>query len=494
MQAVPGMDPTPSLAYRSGSAAEIWTGQVVSIGRWMVVLGIIRLISALFAWNVEIVRRLDSGPALSSSLASVGGLLVEHPPVVALGMIWIVVLGVLVSRVHWPELLRVSTVVFFVLAASGLMTFILGWRFGSDHFIAIGSFMISRSALVPLTQGGVIVALLGTVQLAAELYVAGRSAWILRESRRQGWPVAAMRTTIFEEMAPRTRSLVCQVCWVVSLASLVPVVRPLKLPKVSTVLSASPMLRNLLLMADDSGPRRDKPPAPTPEIQEEERTLRRLVVEAAKAWQEHRYEAASKAYQQVISIYRTSAARKDQQSRNNLALLANNFAWMLATRPDPRPGDPEKAVENARLAVATNPSQGTFWNTLGAAQYRAKNWQGAKNALMRSMELRGDGDGYDWILFALLYAQTGPKSHAMEWYQKAARWRKDFGPWELDLYVFESEAAERLGLPKPPIPSPMPSFYDDDRRDLSRFGGGILVNPDGEDSRFSRRHKHRLGR
>lgn len=494
MQAVPGMDPTPSLAYRSSSAAEIWTGQVVSIGRWMVVLGIIRLISALFAWNVEIVRRLDSGPALSSSLASVGRLLVEHPPVVALGMLWIAVLGVLVSRAHWPELLRLSTVVFFVLAASGLTTFILGWKFGSDHFITVGSFKISRSALVPWTLGGVIVALLGTVQLAAELYVAGRSAWILREGRRRGWPVAAMRTTIFEEMAPRTRSLVCQVCWVVSLASLVPDVRPLKLPKASTVLSASPMLRNLLLMADDSSPHRDKPPAPTPEIQEEERTLRRLIVEAATAWQERRYEAASKAYQQAISIYRTSAVHKDQQSRNNLALLANNFAWMLATRPDPRPGDAEKAVENARIAVATNPSQGTFWNTLGAAQYRAKNWQGAKNALMRSMELRGDGDGYDWILFALLYAQTGPKSHAMEWYQKAARWRKDFGPWELDLYVFESEAAERLGLPKPPIPSPMPSFYDDDRRDLSRFGGGILVNPDAQDSRFSRRHKHRLGR
>lgn len=494
MQAVTGMGPTPALANQSGDAPKPWADQVVAIGRWMTVLGIIRLICALVAWNVEVVRGLDSSPALSSGLASVGGLIVDHPPVVALGMIWLVALGVLVSRTHWPEVLRASSVVFFLLASSGFATYLLDWRFGSGPLVAVGSFKISRPDLVHLTPGGVIVALIGTAQLVAELYVAGRSTWLLRQSRRPAEPAAAVRTTRFEEMTPRTRSLVCQVCWVVSVASLPLVVRVPKVPKIYTVLSASPMLRNILLLTDDTSTPRIKPRALTPEIQAEELTLRRLIVEAATAWQERRYDAASKAYQQVISIYRTSAVHKDQHSRNNLALLANNLAWMLATRPDPRPGDAEKAVENARIAVATNPSQGTFWNTLGAAQYRAKNWQGAKNALMRSMELRGDGDGYDWILFALLYAQTGPKSHALEWYQKAARWRKDFGPWELDLYVFESEAAERLGLPKPPIPSPMPTFYDDDRRDLSRFGGGMLENPYAEGSRSPRRHKHRTRR
>jgi len=494
MQAIPGIGPTPALANHSSDAPKTWTDQVVSVGRWMTALGFIRLICALVAWNVDVVRGMDSSPALSSGLASVGRLIAEHPPVVTLGMIWLVALGVLVSRTDWPELLRASSVVFFLLAASGFAGFLIDWRFGSGGFITIGSFKISRSALAPPTQGGVIVALVGTAQLVAELYVAGRATWLLRRGRPRAEPAAPLRTTFFEEMAPRTRSLVCQVCWVVSVASLLLVVRPPKLPQVTTVLSASPMLRSLLLLTDDTSTARVKPRALSPEIQAEERTLRGLVVEAATAWQERRYDDASKAYQQLISIYRTSAVHKDQQSRNNLALIANNYAWMLATRPDPRPGDAEKAVEYARIAVATNPSQGTFWNTLGAAQYRAKNWQEAKNALMRSMELRGDGDGFDWILFALLYAQTGPKSHALEWYQKAARWRKDFGPWELDLYMFESEAAEQLGLPKPPIPSPMPSFYDDDYRDLSRFGGGILENPYADKSRNPRRHKHRPGR
>lgn len=494
MQAIPGMDPTASLANHSSNAPKPWTGQVVSIGRWMAVLGIIRLICALVAWNVDVVRGLDSSPALRSGLESVGRLIVEHPPVIALGMSWLVVLGVLVSRSHWPELLRASSVVFFLLGASGLATFLLGWRFGSDPFVAVGSFKVSRSALAPLSLVGAVVALAGTAQLVSELYVAVRSTLLLSRSRPSAEPVAPMPISMFEEMTPRTRSLVCQVCWIVSVASMLLIVRPPKLPKIYTVLSSSPLLRDLLLMTDGNGTPRIKALNLTPEIEAEERTLRRLVLEAAEAWRDHRYDAASKAYQQVISIYRTSAVHKDQQSRNNLALLANNFAWMLATRPDPRPGDAKKAVENARLAVETSPSQGTFWNTLGAAQYRAKNWQGAKNALMRSMELRGDGDGYDWILFALLYAQTGPKSHALEWYRKAARWREDFGPWEQDLYVFETEAAEKLGLPKPPIPSPMPSFYEDDRRDLSRFGGGMLENPYSKSSRPSRRHNHRPGR
>jgi tetratricopeptide (TPR) repeat protein len=227
----------------------------------------------------------------------------------------------------------------------------------------------------------------------------------------------------------------------------------------------------------------------------QERLLQTLLRDAATAWDQGHYDEASKAYEKAISIYRTSDVLQDQQGRNNLALLANNFAWMLVTRPDPQPGDPEKAVENARLALATAPSEGHYWNTLGAAQYRAKNWQGAKDALMRSMELRGDGDGYDWILFALLYSQTGPKSHALEWYAKAARWRRDFGSWDRELYAFDAEAAERLGLPKPPAPTPRRSYHShSDDRESTYKGHRMPRNSYMGDPRHGPRFSHRLDR
>jgi tetratricopeptide (TPR) repeat protein len=167
------------------------------------------------------------------------------------------------------------------------------------------------------------------------------------------------------------------------------------------------------------------------------------------------------------------------------------------TQPEPHPGDAEKAVENAQLALETNPAEGRYWNTLAAAQYRAKNWQETKDALMRSMELRGDGDGYDWILFALLYSQTGPKSHARAWYDKAARWRADFGPWDRDLYVFESEAAERLDLPIPPTPTPRRfRHHNDDHQGTSYRGRRRSVNPFIGESRYRQRshYSHWYGR
>jgi len=485
------MDPRSSLISRSSDSPRLWADQVVLVGRWMMVLGIIRLACASIDWMTARVASVPN-QAGSPVLRSLERLVIDHPPLVLLGPIWLVVLSILVIRTRWPELLRAGAVVFFLLAASGAATFAVDWSVGSNRLLTIGSFDIDRTALALPTPGGVVLALLGTAQLVAELYVACRLVWLLRQPLG---PVDSQGVTWFEEMAPRTRSLIGRGCWIATTASLLMVVRLPVLPKVSSMLNASPMLRKLLLMHDGSDSSRARPLVLTSEILARQRLLSRLISEAARAWEEHRYDAASDAYQKVIAIHRSPEFLQDQHSRNSLALLANDFAWLLTTRPDPRSGDPEKAVESAQLALELNPVEGRYWNTLGAAQYRAKNWQEAKNALMRSMELRGDGDGYDWILFALLYAQTGPKSRALVWYDKAARWRMDFGPWEQDLYVFESEAAERLGLPEPPTPSRRPSFHDDYlRRETMGRHRGLPWNPYLEEPRFSRRNRQRSGR
>src|SRR5262249_4491063 len=59
----------------------------------------------------------------------------------------------------------------------------------------------------------------------------------------------------------------------------------------------------------------------------------------------------------------------------------NLLAWMIATSIDPNLRDPVKAVEHAKEAVRLQPQAGSYWNTLGAAQYRAGSWQASIDAL-----------------------------------------------------------------------------------------------------------------
>ena len=53
------------------------------------------------------------------------------------------------------------------------------------------------------------------------------------------------------------------------------------------------------------------------------------------------------------------------------------------------------------------PDEGTYWNTLGVAYYRLRNLSAAMNALVRSMELRREGDSFDWYFVAMIHAQQG---------------------------------------------------------------------------------------
>ncbi|HEV3237278.1 MAG TPA: serine/threonine-protein kinase, partial [Gemmataceae bacterium] len=65
----------------------------------------------------------------------------------------------------------------------------------------------------------------------------------------------------------------------------------------------------------------------------------------------------------------------------------NTFAMFHVDCPVASVRDVAKAVAVANQAVAEVPSERRFWNTLGMAQYRAKNWNEATKALQKSMEL-----------------------------------------------------------------------------------------------------------
>jgi tetratricopeptide (TPR) repeat protein len=132
------------------------------------------------------------------------------------------------------------------------------------------------------------------------------------------------------------------------------------------------------------------------------------------------------------------------------AAAQSGLAWLLATCPQPELRDPARAVELAGKAVKVQPQEGTWWNTLGVAQYRAGDWKAALAALERSMELRQGGDPNDWLFQAMTQWQLGEKDRARQWYARAVAWMDTHKPQAEELKRFRAEAAELLGLEEHP--------------------------------------------
>src|SRR5262249_39578799 len=86
--------------------------------------------------------------------------------------------------------------------------------------------------------------------------------------------------------------------------------------------------------------------------------------------------------------------------RDELIDQWRKLAWFLATAPNPKVRDGNRAVGLAKKAVELAPKDGICWNTLGVAHYRAGQWQDAVTALERSIKLRNGGDSLDWFFLA----------------------------------------------------------------------------------------------
>jgi tetratricopeptide (TPR) repeat protein len=130
------------------------------------------------------------------------------------------------------------------------------------------------------------------------------------------------------------------------------------------------------------------------------------------------------------------------------ALPCNNLAWLLATCPEPKFRDSDKAVQLAKKAVALAAKEGGHWNTLGVARYRAGNWKDAVAALEKSMQLRKGGDSFDWFFLAMAHWQMGEKDKARQRYNEAVQWMEKNQPKNDELRRFRSEAEEVLKLRK----------------------------------------------
>jgi tetratricopeptide (TPR) repeat protein len=124
----------------------------------------------------------------------------------------------------------------------------------------------------------------------------------------------------------------------------------------------------------------------------------------------------------------------------------NQVAWLLATCPDPKFRDASRAVTLARKAVDLAPRVPTFWNTLGAAYYRAGDWNAAVEALNKSVALGRGGTGFEWLFLAMAHQRLGEAEQARSWYEKALTWRDWRRPNDDELRRFRAEAAGLLGI------------------------------------------------
>jgi serine/threonine protein kinase/tetratricopeptide (TPR) repeat protein len=122
----------------------------------------------------------------------------------------------------------------------------------------------------------------------------------------------------------------------------------------------------------------------------------------------------------------------------------SNLAWLLATCAEPKLRHPAQAVALAKKAVELSPDQGSFWNTLGVAHYRARDWKAALAALEKSVTLRNGGTSFDWLFLAMTHWQLGEKDKAHEWYDKAIEWMDKNQPKDEELRRFRAEAAELM--------------------------------------------------
>jgi len=429
--------------------------QLIALSSWMMVLGTIRVICTfadyvgtfLEAWRVQ--------PITYHMLSLFTD---QNNPVVALCVAWPLLLGIGLRRTRWRELLPAAAATFLILSIGGVIGLSAEWSHAQGNGVTIGSFHLTRRAFIHPTLSDVCLGMMGATQLLLELATAVRAVVLV--PRFRAVPAAESCKNDGARRARLGRLAVY--------ASLGYLVLMIRLPVWSTyleILNNSSIVREFVLRNDVKRIRGSRNYVRL--TKEEERLLEfQIKLSAAhQAARTERYSTAEETYTQLMSSM--DSVPKKSWPPGYLITVAealNGLAWLQATCPEPEYRNSAQAILEAHRAVEMQPDKGDYWNTLGVAYCRAGEWTHAKEALSRSMELRNEGDSFDWFFMALVELRLGNRVQALEWYERAVAWFHQSLPDDRELYRFHVEAAQELGLEEPtsPPPSaikpPMPPF------------------------------------
>ncbi len=130
---------------------------------------------------------------------------------------------------------------------------------------------------------------------------------------------------------------------------------------------------------------------------------------------EGRLDEADAAWRQALDLLAALAAADpgNAEPRRRWCDCANDIAWLRANHPDPARRDPATAVSLARRAVDECPDVAAYWNTLGAASYRAGDDRAAIDALEHARALAG-GTAFDDVFLAMARSRAGDAEGARQ--------------------------------------------------------------------------------
>lgn len=418
--------------------------RLTRLSAWMLILGTVRLVSALGDYGSSV---LDVSPSWYPSLREMARFFRENPPAVLLGSGWPLILGLILRKHTNRGFLVAGAITFSILSLGGFLNLLVSISMRSGYsMVPIGSFAVARASLLHGNLAATIRALMGAVQLALEL-VTAVSAWGLSQS------LCTDAASNAAEGTESRRGLYGRIAIYVSLAFFVLNIRQPVWSTYLTVLNQSNLFREFVLRNDERTPSSRRSGFLTlpssPADADPSFSLSYAVQLAAS----NRILEAKQTYLRIIS--KTESINHEPGSgetrKRQQAQALNNLAWMLATCEEVELREPEQALTSAKKAVELAGDEGTYWNTLGAAYFRVQDWDEATKALGRSMELRGnEGDSYDWFFLAMIHASKNQKEEGRRWYDRAVAWFHKNRPGDRELYQFQIEAAEALGIPGPP--------------------------------------------
>jgi hypothetical protein len=191
-----------------------------------------------------------------------------------------------------------------------------------------------------------------------------------------------------------------------------------------------------------------------------------------RAFRDHgRYLEAKNAWLGALDLLSKQASAQPTAPalRQKWCECANDLAWLLVMAADPGVRDPAAALSLASQASAAYPECGAYWNTLGAAYYRVRDFRAALTALDRASWLNGGATAFDLFFLAMAYAQLGDQQQASQCLALAVGWMEQHCPNHIELRCLCDEAESTVPADAgPPVTA-------------RRNGEQSLISPEGSE-------------